>query len=329
MSSNKYLQSIAGLLIIVFFVAMAIPIDVFAQRSQGSSYRSKINKLDDDKVEKLPIPILFGVTLGMVWSNFGDPRDGGDREHEGLDIMAPEGAPIVSPTEAVVIRTGDGSGSGKYVTTANPGGESFVYMHLSEISVRAGDELDEGDLIGLVGDTGNARGGAPHLHWEIRDGRRATDPFPRITHAFSLEDKIEFLDGVLDDVDDEDELVEFIVDNYQGELWQARAAGMELPRDVEEALGSIERIVPAEAVRVIDLTLDSQGPLVATLQGFLILKATGPAASLLADVGATGYFGSLTQRALAEYQSAHGIAPASGYFGPLTRSYIATYEATQ
>lgn len=329
MSSNKYLQSITGLLIIVFLVAIAIPIDVFAQRSRGSSYRSKINKLDDDKVEKLPIPVLFGVTLGMVWSNFGDPRDGGDREHEGLDIMAPEGAPIVSPTEAVVIRTGDGSGSGKYVTTANPGGESFVYMHLSEISVRAGDELDEGDLIGLVGDTGNARGGAPHLHWEIRDGRRATDPFPRITHAFSLEDKIEFLDGVLDDVDDEDELVEFIVDNYQGELWQARAAGMELPRDVEEALGSIERIVPAEAVRVIDLTLDSQGPLVATLQGFLILKATGSAASLLADVGATGYFGSLTQRALAEYQAAHGIAPASGYFGPLTRSYIATYEATQ
>lgn len=314
-----------------FFILTAsalTPLSVDAQYGGrgGSSYRTKINKLDDDEVDDLSVPILFGITLRMITPNFGDPRDGGSRTHEGEDILAPEGAPIVSPTEAVVIRTGTGSGSGKYVTTANPGGESFVYMHLSEISVKAGDELDVGDLIGLVGDTGNAKGGPAHLHLEIRDGREATDPYPRITEEFSLKDKIEYLEGVLNDVDDEDDMVDFVVKNYSGELWQAKAAGYDLPEDVEDELADTPVSVPSTATPEGDLTLDSQGPLVTTLQSFLILKSTGPAAEALKGAGATGYFGPITQRALIEYQLAHGISPAAGYFGPKTRAYILANE---
>ncbi len=314
--------------VFIFTLCIATPFSVEAQYGGrgSSSYSSKINKLDDDEVDDLPVPILFGVTLGMIWPNFGDDRDGGSRQHEGLDIMAPEGAPIVSPTEAVVIRTGTGSGSGKYVTTANPGGESFVYMHLSEISVKNGDELEKGDLIGLVGDTGNAKGGPAHLHFEIRDGRKATDPFPRITRELSLKDKISDLKGVLADVDDRDDLVEFIVENYQGELWQAKGVGMDLPNDVEDELEDVPTTVPSTTTTPGDLTLDSQGPLVATLQGFLIAKNTGSAAKALAAAGATGYFGPVTQRALIEYQVAHGITPATGYFGPKTRAYMLESE---
>jgi hypothetical protein len=226
----------------------------------------------------------------------------------------------------VVTSTGNGSGSGKYVSTANPGGERFVYMHLSEISVRAGDELDRGDLIGLVGDTGNAKGGAPHLHLEIRDGRRATDPFPRITRELDLDDKIDYLEGALKDIDDEDDLIEFVVGHYQGELWQAKGAGIELPDDIEDELEDIPTSVPSGTTAPGDLTLDSQGPLVATLQAFLIAKDIGPAAKALAVAGATGYFGPITQRALIEYQVASGISPASGYFGPQTRAYLLTNE---
>ncbi|MBP9771926.1 MAG: peptidoglycan DD-metalloendopeptidase family protein [Candidatus Pacebacteria bacterium] len=295
----------------------------------GSSYRTKINKLDDDEVEDLPIPILFGVTLRVITPNFGDPRDGGSRSHEGLDILAPEGAPIVSPTEAVVIRTGTGSGSGKYVSTANPGGETFVYMHLSEIEVRAGDELDVGDLIGLVGDTGNATGGPAHLHFEIRDGRKATDPYSRITEEFSLKDKIAHLKGAISDAADEDDFVEFVVKNYQGELWQADAAGIELPDDIKDKLDDLPPATQPSVSSPGDLTLDSQGAAVATLQGFLIAKDTGPAAKALAGAGATGYFGPITQRAVMEYQVAHGISPASGYYGPRTRAYILEHELLQ
>lgn len=266
----------------------------------------------------------------MITPNFGDPRDGGDREHEGLDIMAPKGAPIVSPTEAVVVRTGTGSGSGKYVTTANPGGESFVYMHLSEILVENGDELGGGDLIGYVGNTGNASGGAPHLHLEIRSSRRATDPYPRITEQFSLKQKINFLNNALADLNDEDDeeaLVDFVVKTYQSELWLAKNSGIKLATDVDRALQKAPVAVgpsagSGAALPPGDLDLGSQGPLVVTLQAILIAKATGPAALALKSASATGYFGPITQRALIEYQVAHGITPAIGYFGPKTRAYI-------
>ncbi len=324
----KPLCSLAAALVALCMILIGIGTPLFADAQYGewTSYRSKINRLDDDEVDDLPIPILFGITLPMITPNFGDPRDGGDRTHEGLDIMAPEGAPIVSPTEAVVIGTGSGTGSGKYVSTANPGGERFVYMHLSEILARRGDELDVGDIIGYVGDTGNAAGGPAHLHFEIRDGRRATDPFPRITRVFPLEDKIDFLDAALDEVNDEDDLVTFVAKHYQGELWQAKSLGIELPKDIEEALQSIPATSPSGALSSGDLTLGSQGPLVVALQAFLIAKDTGPAARSLATSGATGYFGSITQHALIEYQSARGIVPASGYFGPVTRAYILANE---
>lgn len=174
----------------------------FSYGRVSSSVRNKINKLDDDAVEKLPIPIVLGVAVRNLYPSFGDPRDGGSRQHQGLDIMAPMGAYIASPTEAVVTRTGTGETEGKYVYTANPGGETFAYMHLSDIAdgVKAGTELKEGDLIGFVGDTGNAKGGAPHLHFEIRDGRTPTDPFPRLTHEFSAEIRIKVLKAILEDL---------------------------------------------------------------------------------------------------------------------------------
>ncbi len=316
-------------LLFIFFVAVVIagmPSVADAQYGGYTSYSSKVNRLDDDEVDDLPVPILFGITPLMITPNFGDPRDGGDRTHEGLDILAPKGAPIVSPTEAVVLRTGTGDSSGKYVTTANPGGEHFVYMHLSEIVARSGQELDPGDIIGYVGDTGNAKGGPAHLHFEIRDGRKAEDPYPRITKVFPLEDKIDFLADALDKVNDEDELVDFVVSHYQGELWQAKNLGVDLPKDVEDALGDVPTTSGSGALSTGDLTLDSQGPLVASLQGFLIAKNSGPAAAALATAGATGYFGPITQRALIEYQVVHGISPASGYFGPITRAYILANE---
>ncbi len=315
------------ILIFVFASALFLPLLASASHRYyySSSLRNKINDLDDDRVDDLPVPILFGVRLSSITNSFGDSRDGGDRSHEGLDILTLKGAPIVSPTEAVVTRTGTGSSAGKYVYTANPGNETFRYMHLDEILVKTGDELQVGDIIGYVGNTGNASGGPHHLHFEIRDGREALDPFPRITEEFSLKEKMRFLENAISSVDDEEELIEFVIQNYANELRQAQTAGIDLPEDVADEFQTI--VAPTSNISATgDLTLDSEGPLVMALQGFLILKNTGPAAQALAQVGATGYFGPLTQRALAEYQASVGISPASGYFGPITRAYILANE---
>ena len=92
-------------IVIMFFIVvvigvMAIPEEVFAQTSgrRSSSLRRKINKLDDDKVVSVPMPILFGLTPDNMISDFGDLRGGGTRRHEGQDILAPRGAPIATPT---------------------------------------------------------------------------------------------------------------------------------------------------------------------------------------------------------------------------------------
>jgi murein DD-endopeptidase MepM/ murein hydrolase activator NlpD len=324
--NSSHMRKALGFGLFLFVFSTALPLIVDAQYSGriSTSYRSKINKLDDDKVEDLPIPVLFGISLRNITPNFGDPRGGGTREHEGLDIMAPEGAPIVSPTEAVVIRTGSGSSAGKYVTTVNPGDETFIYMHLSEVLVRSGDVLEEGDLIGLVGDTGNAEGGLPHLHWEVRDGRRATDPYPRVNREFTLEEKIEYLEDAIKNTDDEDDFVQFVADTYTGELWRAKNSGILLPEEFDKALGGIPTSSNVTPNPPGDLDLNSQGPLVVTLQEFLIAKNLGPSARALASAGATGFFGPITQRALIEYQLEEGISPAAGYFGPITRAHMLT-----
>lgn len=165
----------------------------------SSAIQREIKKLDDDIVEDLPIPIVIGLSRNQITSDFGDARDGGSRSHEGQDLIASRGAFIASPTDAVVTRTGEGGSSGVYVYTANPGGETFVYMHLDSIAdgVKAGTVLEAGDLIGYVGDSGNAKGGVTHLHFEIRDGREAIDPYPRLTEEFTLEQKISVLKKIL------------------------------------------------------------------------------------------------------------------------------------
>lgn len=294
-----------------------------SSRERYSSATTKaINKLDDDPVEEIPIPIMFGLALKSIYSDFGDGRDGGDRQHEGQDLLAPRGTPIASPTDAVVVRTGNGSSSGITVTTRNPGGESFIYMHLDDIAegVKAGTVLEPGDIIGFVGDTGNAKGGVTHLHFEIRDGRKATDPYPRFDREFTLKERIDGVEKYLKELDNDDaeDWAKELVTSWRSIFVQASLAGIELPDEVQDALGSV---TASTATR--DLTLGSQGDDVIALQAALIALDSGPAAKSLATAGATGYFGTMTQSALAEYQREKGIAPSSGYYGPLTRAYMA------
>ena len=294
-----------------------------SRRGISSATQRNIDQLDDDEVEAFPIPILLGVAVNQLTKNFGDPRDGGSRSHEGLDILAPRGAYIVSPTEAVVTRTGTGSSAGKYVYTANPGGETFVYMHLDDIAdgLSSGDVLEAGDLIGYVGDTGNAVGGVTHLHFEIREGRRAEDPYSRLTEEFTLKERMEALEKIVEEADDEEEEAEKLIAGYRGLFIAAIAQKIAIPDAVEDLLGAVAAVPAAGFVR--DLDLGSSGQEVVALQAFLIAENEGTAARTLATAGATGYFGAMTKAALAEYQAANGIVPAAGYFGPLTRAFIA------
>jgi hypothetical protein len=313
----------------VFITVLALPIESYAQssgRRERSSLRRKINKLDDDRVANVPVPILFGVTPDNITSDFGDPRGGGARKHEGQDIMAPRGAPIVTPTEAVVIREGYGDSSGNYVYTANPGGETFAYMHLDKPSdLDEGDELSKGDLIGYIGNTGNASGGVTHLHFEIHDDDGdPQDPYKRLQSIFPIADKIKYVEEILNNADDQKKLAEFIVTMYRKELYLAKSLNIVLPDAIEAALPTASFVPPVTTSlgnSNLDLRLGSRGAAVVNLQKFLLTKNAGVNNRIVAD----GVFGLMTERALIDYQSSAGINPANGYYGPITRAYISSH----
>lgn len=271
------------------------------ERREWESFQNQINALGAQRVEQIPVPVI-GVPLAAIVSDFGDPRGDGTRLHEGQDIMAPRGTPIASPTDAVVVRAGDGESSGLYVRTMNPGGESFVYMHLSRIGedIEQGKVLKRGDIIGFVGDTGNAVGAGPHLHFEIRTNWTATDPLPRLAGVFTADEEARIRAA-------------------------AEAQGVPLPAGLKlqsaappaapAASNVFARIFPRELER------GMEGDDVRFLQmilngvGFRVSE-TGPGS----PGNESAYFGPATEAALARLQKALGITPASGYFGPKTRA---------
>ena len=294
------------------------------------------NDLDDDPVEEFPVPVLFGVDYDNLVPDFGDSRGGGTRSHEGQDMRAPQGTPVVSPTEAIVISTGEGVSAGKFVYTANPGGETFRYMHLDEIAdnLRRGVELDEGDLIGTVGDTGNVPAGVYHLHFEVRDDRnRATDPYERMTgKPYTLKERVSFLRGILREVDDRDGYAELLVETFPDEFRTAFQRDYNLPHEIEELLedsGVVESIDLMEQLMKLiatvpaliptDLETGDSGVAVSLLQTYLIFHSEGAARDRLAAAGATAYFGPITAAAILEYQEDKNL-PETGVFDARTKS---------
>ncbi len=115
----------------------------------------------------------------IVTNSFGAPRGGGSRRHQGNDIMANHGVGIYAVNGGTITRTGSGGLGGLSVYLWD-GSTEYYYAHLSSISVRGG-KVSAGQRIGSNGDTGNASGGPPHLHFEIHPGGGgAIDPYPSL-----------------------------------------------------------------------------------------------------------------------------------------------------
>lgn len=129
---------------------------------------------------RLPVPVP-GVTRAQVTNSWGSPRPGG-RGHQGVDIFAARGRPIVSTTRGIVTKVGTNRLGGNVVKVLGPGLEWHYYAHLDRYGpVHPGDVVRPGDLLGYVGNTGDARGTPYHLHYGIysRVGV-ARNPFPRL-----------------------------------------------------------------------------------------------------------------------------------------------------
>jgi murein DD-endopeptidase MepM/ murein hydrolase activator NlpD len=111
-----------------------------------------------------------GASSGDIGSRFGAPRDGGAREHHGVDIFVERGTPVVAVADGSV-RVDTGGLGGKHIWLTGGfmkiGSARYYYAHLDEFAVASGDRVSRGDVVGYVGNTGNARSTPPHLHFGI------------------------------------------------------------------------------------------------------------------------------------------------------------------
>lgn len=136
-------------------------------------------------------PLRYGFPVdtereNAVQSLFGGDRDGGARRHEGIDIFAPRGTPVIAAEAGHITRVGDTPRGGKNVWVRGDQ-RSFYYAHLDSIAVSAGDRVTRGAVLGTVGNTGNAITTNPHLHFGIyKFAQGAVDPLPMVGRKKSV-----------------------------------------------------------------------------------------------------------------------------------------------
>jgi murein DD-endopeptidase MepM/ murein hydrolase activator NlpD len=113
-------------------------------------------------------------------STWGAQRSGG-RRHKGTDVFAPYGSPSYAVTDGVVTRTSTSGNGGLQVYLRGNDGNEYFYAHMSRYASHAGQRVAAGEVIAYVGDSGNARGGPSHVHFEVHPGGGApVDPYPYV-----------------------------------------------------------------------------------------------------------------------------------------------------
>jgi peptidoglycan LD-endopeptidase LytH len=119
-----------------------------------------------------------------IQSFWGADRDGGQRRHEGIDMFAPRLTPVVAAADGRVTRVNENSLGGK-VVWMRPADKNYTlyYAHLDQQLVSDGQQVKAGDTLGLIGNTGNAKYTAPHLHFGIYASGGAIDPLPFVNPA--------------------------------------------------------------------------------------------------------------------------------------------------
>ena len=131
--------------------------------------------------QNLEMPVQ-GVTRSQVADTWHVPREG-DRLHEGQDIFAKRGTPVLSATEGYIVRIGENNLGGQTVSVIGAAGRIYYYAHLDSYApnIAAGDHVTTQTVLGYVGSTGNAAGGPTHLHFGVYAREGALNPLPLLS----------------------------------------------------------------------------------------------------------------------------------------------------
>ena len=125
-------------------------------------------------------PLTGYKNLSSLYAGRIDPFTGKPATHSGIDVPAPKGTPVLAAKSGVVITSAYNSGGyGNYVVVSHGNGNTTLYAHLSARSVKEGDTVKQGQVVGKVGSTGRSTGN--HLHYEIRVNNARIDPVTKYT----------------------------------------------------------------------------------------------------------------------------------------------------
>ena len=135
--------------------------------------------------KKLAMPVKAASKAGVA-DTWHAPRDG-SRLHEGQDIFAEKGTPVLSATEGYIVNIGENPLGGQTVSVAGAGGRVYYYAHLDKYAphIAVGDYVTTNTLLGFVGTTGNAAGTPPHLHFGVYAPGGPLNPLPLIQDRFT------------------------------------------------------------------------------------------------------------------------------------------------
>ncbi|MDX1608268.1 MAG: VCBS repeat domain-containing M23 family metallopeptidase [Candidatus Spechtbacterales bacterium] len=168
--------------ILLFLFAFAFPLGVLGQTAD------------------IIFPVLDSDSV-YYRDDFGDPRGGGTRSHEGIDILGEKMLPLIAAADGTVRRVNYPEASwGTAVILRANNGYSYWYLHMNNDTpgtddgmgsfmdiyapyMERGNEVSAGQLIGWMGDSGNAESTPAHLHFEIHDGRDVINPYPSLQAA--------------------------------------------------------------------------------------------------------------------------------------------------
>lgn len=157
-------------------------------RAAGARRRSDAAAPLLEALEHVGVPQGLPVE-GRMTSDFGwrvHPTLRRRRMHEGIDIAAPAGTPVVATAAGTVTFAGGAGAYGNLVKIAHAGGYETRYAHLQSIAVRVGQQVERGAVLGAVGSTGRSTG--PHTHYEVREHGEAIDPTPAAARRRNDED---------------------------------------------------------------------------------------------------------------------------------------------
>lgn len=157
-------------------------------RLQKESFNNILTHLEEKRYLRNHTPSIIPVQ-GWFISGYGyriDPFTGMVKMHEGLDIAAPPGTPIIAPADGTVKFVGEKPGFGLTLEINHGYGFTTLYGHCQRIKVTEGAKVKRGDIIAYVGSTGKSTG--PHLHYEVRISQIPVNPINYIFTPPSITD---------------------------------------------------------------------------------------------------------------------------------------------